>query len=537
MIDNNPSLATIFPTPDQVPASCPVPEASEQRLYLCAGRLLTWGGPVREVLSPLYLAAPEQGEGGLRPVRLGSYPLMGEREAVAALNAALQAYDGGLGEWPQMSPCERMARLQSLAERMRGQRARVVNLLVWEIGKAQSEAEMEFSRTLDYLEATLAAMRQREERVAEPVACRGVLVRGSRAPLGVALCLGPSNNPFYETFTILIPALLMGNTVIYKPPRLGVLLHGLLLPALKELFPPGVINILYGEGEDVLLPLMRSGKIDLLAFIGSGRVADLLRRQHPQPRRLRCLLGLEAKNAAIVLADADLENAVAETVLGALGFNGQRCTALKMVLVEEGIGPTFLEKLVKAVEELPGGMPWQPGVRITPLPEPARIDYLVQLLEDALAKGAKVVNRGGGRVCRTFMTPAVVFPVTPEMRLYHEEQFGPLVPVSFFRKEGDATAYLRHSRFGQQVSIFGREEKRIVRLARSLLNLVCRVNVNSKCRRGPDILPFTARKDSAEGTVSVVEALNACSVDTMVVAGDCGENRQLLTAIFEGWAG
>ncbi|MFU8818953.1 MAG: aldehyde dehydrogenase family protein [Desulfurivibrio sp.] len=532
-MDNISPLATIFPTPEQVPESCRNPEAVEQRRYLCGGRLLSWTGPVREVWSPLHLAGPEGGEASLRPVRLGSYPLMGEAEAEAALAAALQAYDNGSGEWPLMPPSQRLARLELLATRMREVRAEVVRLLIWEIGKAHSEAEMEFSRTLDYLEATLAALREREEKAAEPVCCRGVICRGSRAPLGVALCLGPSNNPLYETFTILIPALLMGNTVIYKPPRLGVLLHGLLLPALQEVFPPGVINILYGDGEEVLLPLMRTGKIDLLAFIGSGRVADLLRRQHPQPRRLRCLLGLEAKNAAIILADADLEAAVAEVVLGALAFNGQRCTALKIILVEESIGRPFLEKLVRAVNELPGGMPWQSGVRITPLPEPARVDYLVELLADAVAKGARVLNRGGGEVCRTFMTPAVVHPVDPGMRLYHEEQFGPLVPVSFFRGTTEALAYVRQSQYGQQVSIFGRDQERIARLARPLLNQACRININSKCRRGPDSLPFTGRKNSAEGTVSVAEALDAFSIDTMVVARENEENRRLLAAIFQ----
>ena len=530
---DNISLAALFPTPEEVPAPFKAPVAVEQRSYLCGGELLSWAGPVREVYSPLHLlAGADGGQASLAPQRLGSYPLMGTTEAMAALTAATAAYADGAGEWPLLPMARRIASFEALAVRMRQIRAEVVRLLIWEIGKGQSEAEMEFSRTLDYLEATLAALREREEELARPLERRGVLARRSRAPMGVVLCLGPSNNPFYETLTLLVPALLMGNTVIYKPPRLGVLLHGLLLPALAELFPPGVVNILFGEGEEVLLPLMASGKIDLLAFIGSGRAADLLRRHHPRPRRLRCLLGLEAKNAAIILNDADLDQAVAEVVLGALAFNGQRCTALKILWLEEGIASPFLERLVAAVNELPLGMPWEPGVRITPLPEPARIDYLRELLADALAKGAGVLNRGGGEVCRTLMRPAVLAPVTPTMRLYREEQFGPLVPVAIFRDPAQVLEYVRDSPFGQQVSIFGRDRERIAALARPLLNQVCRINLNSKCRRGPDSLPFTGRKESAEGTISVSEALNAFSIDTMVVARESAENRELLTAIF-----
>ena len=521
------SLAPLFPLAREIPAGLNPGATVDCRRYLCGGQVLTWSGPVRRIFSPIHIR--QAGADDLQPLELGSYPLMGEGEALAALNAAVAAYDGGLGPWPMLEPAARRACLAPLVAALREIREPVVRLLLWEIGKSQSEAEMEFSRALDYLEATLEAHAAGEQD-GELLRRRGVLALPARAPLGVALCLGPSNNPFYETLTLLLPALLMGNCVIYKPPRLGVLLHDFLLQTLIGLLPPGVVNIIYGEGEDLLPPLMRSGRIDLLAFIGSRRVADQLRRLHPDPGHLRCLLGMEAKNAAIVLADADLEQAVAECLLGALAFNGQRCTALKMLLVEEAIREPFLERLTAAVAALPAGMPWLPGVRITPLPEMARVDFLVELLADAQAQGARILNPGGGRRCRTFMTPALIYPVSKEMRLYHEEQFGPLVPVAGFADPREAVDYVKKSEFGQQVSIFGQDRDRLVALARPLLNLVGRVNINGKCRRGPDSLPFTGRKNSAEGTVSVSEALKACSIETMIAAREGEEHRELLTA-------
>jgi glyceraldehyde-3-phosphate dehydrogenase (NADP+) len=544
---NEISLAEIFPHPATIPEQHRWPGPIEQRCCLCAGELRAWSGPVRDVWSPIHLpgsslaaAAGAAAElppapadaGALQPLRLGSYPLMGEKEAQAALAAACQAYGQGLGEWPALGVAERIARVEQLVERMRAARSLVVRGLIWEIGKSYAEAEMEFARTLEYIGATIAELRRREQRQAEVVSEHGFLARFRRAPLGVALCLGPYNNPFYETFTILVPALLMGNTVIFKPPRLGVLLHCPLLEAFAEIFPPGVVNTLYGEGEEILAPLMKSGRIDILAFIGSRRVADLLRQWHPQPRRLRCLLGLEAKNAAIVLADADLDRTVAECALGALAFNGQRCTALKMVFVHETLRVPFLEKLAELVDRLPAGMPWTPGVRITPLPEPARVAYLNDLLSDALAKGARIINEGGGRVNQTFMTPTVLYPVDQSMRLYHEEQFGPLIPVAGFSDAVQPLGYVEQSEFGQQVSIFGQDEREIIALARPLLNQVARININCKCQRGPDSFPFTARKNSAEGTMAVAATLDAFSLSSLVAGKADAGTRRVLAGLF-----
>jgi len=291
------------------------------------------------------------------------------------------------------------------------------------------------------------------------------------------------------------------------------------------------VNTVYGDGHKVIQPLMESGRIDVLAFIGSSRVADILKQQHPKPHRLRCVLGLEAKNAGIVLKDADLDLAVKECVLGSLSYNGQRCTALKMLFVHEKIVERFLPKFTEAVNQLKGGMPWEPGVQITPLPEPNKTKYLGDLIADAQAKGAEVVNAGGGQVTGTFMSPAVVYPVRPGMRLYAEEQFGPVGPVATFKDVAEPMNYVIESNYGQQVSVFGTDPAVIAELVDPLVNQVCRVNINSQCQRGPDTFPFTGRKDSAEGTLSVSDALRVFTIRTLVAAKETDANKLLIKSI------
>jgi len=510
-----------------IPEKYRISEPIDQKEYLCDGDIKNWAGPQQDVLSPICQSV----NGKVQQKRIGSYPLLTEEQAMETLSAACRAYDRGRGAWPTMSVEERIAHVKGFACRMKERRDDVVKLLMWEIGKTLPDAQKEFDRTVDYITDTIDALKDLDRVSSRFVIEQGMIGQIRRAPLGVVLCMGPFNYPLNETFTTLIPALIMGNVVIFKPPKLGVLLHQPLLEAFRDSFPKGVINTVYGEGQKVIGPLMKSGKVDVLAFIGSSRVADILKQQHPKPHRLRCVLGLEAKNAGIVLKDADLDIAVKECVLGALSFNGQRCTALKILFLHKEIADAFIAKFSDAVDKLKGGMPWDEGVQITPLPEPDKTDYLTELIEDACAKEARIVNKGGGSVIQTFMFPAVVFPVLPGMRLYSEEQFGPVVPIATFTDIEEPMNYVTQSNYGQQVSLFGSSAELIADIIDPMVNQVCRVNINSQCQRGPDTFPFTGRKDSAEGTLSVSDALKIFTIRTLVAAKATDANRQIIKSI------
>lgn len=523
-----PSLELIFPSADQIPAEQQLTAPVHQREILIDGKIRIWEGPVQAVYSPVCI---RDEAGKLEKANIGSYPLATEEEASEALDAAVKAYDFGRGEWPTMGVEERIRSIEDFTFRMIGCKKEVVKLIMWEIGKSLADSEKEFDRTVEYIHATIEALKETDNKSSGFEIVQGIAGQIRRSPLGVVLCMGPFNYPLNETFTTMIPALIMGNTVLFKPPKYGTLLFSPLLEAFRDAFPTGVVNTVYGRGANVVPFLMSSGKIDVLALIGSSRVADQLIKLHPKTNRLRTILSLDAKNAAIVLKHANIEETVKECALGALTFNGQRCTAIKIIYVHRSIAEEFITRLSVQVNNMKIGMPWEPGVQITPMPEPGKPDYLRNCIDEALAMGAEIRNEGGGEALETIVRPAVIYPVDARMKLFREEQFGPVIPVVAFDEIEEPINYLIHSDHGQQVSIFGTEHVEIARLIDPLVNLVCRVNINSQCQRGPDVFPFTGRKDSAEGTLSVSDAIRSFSIRSMVATKLNPQNKLIFNTI------
>jgi glyceraldehyde-3-phosphate dehydrogenase (NADP+) len=524
-------LKAFFPLDGEIPAQHRPPARIDQECVLVDGELKPWGGARQSVFSPMRVKTPK---GELIPIELGSIPAGGVDEARAALAAAVAAYDNGRGPWPTMVVSDRIACMQDFTKQMVARRAEVVDLIMWEIGKSLTDSQKEFDRTVEYIRATIDALKELDNTNSRFLVVEKTIGQIRRTPLGVVLCMGPYNYPLNETFATLIPALIMGNTLLFKPPKFGALLFHPLMEAFRNAFPKGVINFVYGKGAEVVPYLLESGHVNALTLIGSSKVADHLKKLHPKVNRLRAILGLDAKNAAIILPDADLELAVGECLLGALSFNGQRCTALKMLLVHQSVAEPFLQRFCAELAKLKVGMPWEPGVSITPLPDLAKVAYMRECVDDALAKGARVVNPGGGTHYETLFYPAVVYPVREGMKLYREEQFGPVVPIMPFEDIETALDYVVTSEHGQQVSIFSSSPDRIGTLVDPLVNQVGRVNINSQCQRGPDVFPFTGRKDSAEGTLSVTDALRSFSIRSMIAAKQTPANQALLDAIVQG---
>jgi glyceraldehyde-3-phosphate dehydrogenase (NADP+) len=527
-VNKLPGLEQAFPLPGEIPTAHRLSAPLHQRCVLIDGELRPWDGPNQAVHSPIWT---RNGDGTLQPMEVGSHPKGSAEATEAALAAAVNAYANGSGDWPTMTVADRIGCMEEFVRQMLMRKEETVSLIMWEVGKSLADSEKEFDRTVAYIAATIDALKELDNNSSRFVIADGTIGQVRRTPLGVVLCMGPYNYPLNETFATLIPALIMGNTVLLKPPRFGVLLFYPLLDAFRSAFPRGVINTVYGNGADVVPAVLGSGKVNVLTLIGSSKVADHLKKLHPKVNRLRAILGLDAKNAAIVMPDADLELAVKECLLGALSFNGQRCTALKALLVHSAIVPRFVNRLSEEIGKLKIGMPWTPGVSITPLAEPAKAAYLAECIRDAEAHGARVVNPGGGRACKSLFYPALVYPVREGMKLFREEQFGPVIPVIPFEDVGVALDYVAGAENGQQVSIFSTDPALVGRLVDTLVNQVCRVNINCQCQRGPDVFPFTGRKDSAEGTLSVTDALRSFSIRSMIAAKQIASSKQILNAI------
>lgn len=511
----------------KIPEGFQITSTIDQKQYLVNGELKEWKGDTTNVYSTISSTKE------YKPTLLGSIPDLQEAEALEALDGALKAYDKGQGVWPTMHVKDRIECMEVFVSKMKTKREEVVKLLMWEIGKSLPDSQKEFDRTVEYIEDTIEDYKQLDRDAAKFTKNDGVYAHIKRGPLGVVLCLGPYNYPLNETFALLIPAIIMGNTTIFKPAKHGVLLITPLLEAFQTSFPKGVVNVLFGRGRTVAAPIMQTGKVDVLALIGNSKSANALQDQHPKSNRLRLVLGLEAKNPAIILPDADLDLTINECLAGTLSFNGQRCTALKVVYVHEDIRADFNKNFAKKVDELKFGNPWEDGVKLTPLPEPDKAAYIQGLIDDALSKGAKIINKKGGQHFDNYIWPAVLYPVTKEMRVYQEEQFGPIIPIVPFTDIEEPLDDMAESNYGQQVSLFGKDVYALSPLIDTLVNLVCRVNLNSSCQRGPDVYPFTGRKDSAQATLSVHDALRSFSIRTFVAFKDNELNTDIIENLLE----
>lgn len=193
---------------------------------------------------------------------------------------------------------------------------------------------------------------------------------------------------------------------------------------------------------------------------------------------------------------------------------------------------------------LPVGLPWQQFgndakfSKITPLPNTKRIQYMKELIDDAVGKGAKIMNKDGGSLVggpdSTLMVPAVLYPVTPEMKVYHEEQFGPVIPIAPYDDIETVLEFGQTGPYAQQVSVFTSGDAETASTVIDRFSAVFgKINLNSQCGRSPDTLPFSGRRSSAMGVMSVSDALREFSVPTVVAYKDNKDlpNSQLATEI------
>lgn len=523
------SLAQRFPTSDAVPQGVRIDPATHGPRWLVDGELRLHTAPPRPVLSRV---AVRNGD-ALEPVLIGHEAQLSPEDAAAAVAAASRAWQGGEGPWPCATVQTRSTAVLRFADAIAARCDTIANLLMWEIGKPRASARDEVMRSVEYIRNTVAELdRLRADDMQLQHGEAGGKphhARTHRRPLGIVLCVAPFNYPVNEFLTTVVPALLMGNVVVAKTPRFGTLANMVLAEAFAECFPRGAVALLPGDGRVVIPAVMSASELDvsgnpegtirMLAFIGSEGAANAILRSHPVPITLHKVLGLGAKNAAVVLPDAELDAVAAALVKGALGFNGQRCTAEKLIFAHRSVLEPLVSRLVTKIESLKLGMPWDDGVGITPLPEPTKLESMHALLDDALAHGATIRNTGGGRGWFSLMRPALVAEVTPAMRLFHEEQFGPIVPVAAFDDVEQVFDWQRRSPFGQQAAVWGTPASARP-VVRKLTRFVSRVNFNDVCQRGPDAFGFSATDKSGFGTLSLREALLAFSRPVLLQATD-----------------
>ncbi len=192
-----------------IPEKYQITKPTIQNTYLINGELKNWSGATTSVFSTISSTK------NYEPTFLGTTPSMGEKEALEALDSCVAAYNNGQGFWPTTKVIDRIKCMQNFVVEMKKTREEVVKLLMWEIGKSLSDSQKEFDRTVDYINDTIEEYKILDRNSAKFTKNQGINAMVRRGPLGVVLCLGPYNYPLNETFTLLIPAIIMGNTVVF----------------------------------------------------------------------------------------------------------------------------------------------------------------------------------------------------------------------------------------------------------------------------------------------------------------------------------
>ena len=433
---------------------------------------------------------------------LGTVPAMSQAE----VDEAMQAARAALPAWRALSAVERAAYLHKTAAILERDKEEIATILAKEVAKGIKAAIGEVVRTADLIryaaEEGLRITGQVMEGGGFEAASKNKLAVVRREPVGVVLAIAPFNYPVNLSGSKIAPALIAGNVVMFKPPTQGSISGLLLAKAFEEAgIPAGVFNTITGRGSEIGDYIIEHKEVNFINFTGSTPIGERIGRLAGMRP---IMLELGGKDAALVLEDADLEHAAKQIVAGAFSYSGQRCTAIKRVIVLESVADTLVTLLQAEVAKLTVGDPFD-NADITPVIDNASADFIWGLIEDAQEKGAQAltpIKREGN-----LLWPVLFDQVTKDMKVAWEEPFGPVLPIIRVANVEEAIAFANESEFGLQSSVFTNDFKKAFEIAEKLE--VGTVHINNKTQRGPDNFPFLGVKGSGAGVQGIKYSIEA----------------------------
>ena len=433
---------------------------------------------------------------------LGTVPAMSQAE----VDEAMQAARAALPAWRALSAVERAAYLHKTAAILERDKEKIGTILAKEVAKGIKAAIGEVVRTADLIryaaEEGLRITGQAMEGGGFEAASKNKLAVVRREPVGVVLAIAPFNYPVNLSGSKIAPALIAGNVVMFKPPTQGSISGLLLAKAFEEAgIPAGVFNTITGRGSEIGDYIIEHKEVNFINFTGSTPIGERIGRLAGMRP---IMLELGGKDAALVLEDADLEHAAKQIVAGAFSYSGQRCTAIKRVIVLESVADKLVTLLQAEVAKLTVGDPFD-NADITPVIDNASADFIWGLIEDAQEKGAQAltpIKREGN-----LLWPVLFDQVTKDMKVAWEEPFGPVLPIIRVANVEEAIAFANESEFGLQSSVFTNDFKKAFEIAEKLE--VGTVHINNKTQRGPDNFPFLGVKGSGAGVQGIKYSIEA----------------------------
>lgn len=420
-------------------------------------------------------------------------PAASPEDAVRAVEAAAAA----LPAWSALGPGERRALLQKAAVALEAKTPEFVAIMAAETGSGAPWAGFNAHLAAGILQEAAALTTQVSGEVI-PSDVPGSLAMGVRVPAGVVLGMAPWNAPIILGVRAIATPLACGNTVVLKGSELCPATHGLIIQALQEAgLPPGVVNFVTNAPEDagaVVEAMIAHPAVRRVNFTGSTKVGRIIAQtcaKYLKP----AVLELGGKAPMVVLDDADVEAAVNGAIFGAFANSGQICMSTERFVVDESVADNFVNKLAARAVGLPLGDPRKGPVVLGSVVDQSTVDRCNALIDDALAKGATLVC--GGKADSTLMAATVLDHVTADMRIYHEESFGPVKPVVRVKGEEEAIACANDNPYGLSAAVFTRDVARGFRVAGRIESGICHVN-------GPTVhdeaqMPFGGVKDSGWG--------------------------------------
>ena len=421
------------------------------------------------------------------------------KASVKQVEDSIECADDAFNTWRYSNLGDRIQILEKAVDLLRDDFDGLANSLQKEIAKFEDDAKSEIKRSIDFIELCIAAVKHMKGDVfygdVDPKYPRnkktGIY---KREPLGVIVAIAPFNYPINLAITKIAPALISGNTVVLKPPTQGaVTSYRFYKHFIDAGLPAGVLNVVSGSSGEIGDSMLTHPKVKLIAFTGSTEVGNHIRKVS---NGVPLLLELGGKDIGVVTENADLDLAVSEIIKGAFSYCGQRCTAQKLVLVHESVKEDFTRKVVDAAKDYV----------VNPMIDESAANYVMELYRDAVEKGAKSLVKPdqSGNV----LTVSVLSEVKPEMRLFYEEQFGPLMPIGTYNDDKELVNLVNGSPYGLQVSIYSKDINQAFSLADKFE--VGTVQINAKPDRGPDNFPFGGVKDSGQlmqGTIETMELM------------------------------
>ncbi len=443
---------------------------------------------------------------------VGKVQAMSEEEVDKAIKGARDAQK----MWADMPLNQRAEIMYKAAEILAEQEETIANIMVREIAKDYKSAVSEVRRTVDFIKFTADASKHIQGETSSgdlfPGYNKQKISFVSRVPLGTVLAISPFNYPVNLSASKVAPGLVSGNSVILKPPTQGAISALYLAEAFNAAgLPKGVLQTVTGRGSVIGDYIVSHEGIDFINFTGStavGRhIADISTMKP-------LLLELGGKDPAIVLSDADLDETSSDIVSGAFSYSGQRCTAVKRILVMEDVADELIAKIKPKIAEIKTGSPENKAdVTVIPLISNQAADFVQSLIDEAIEKGADVIT--GNKRQGNLMYPTLIDNVTTDMKLAWEEPFGPVLPIIRVKSIEEAIEIANNSEYGLQSSVFTKDIDKAFYVAQKLE--VGTVQVNNKTERGPDHFPFLGVKSSGMGTQGVRYSIEAMTRPKAIV--------------------